>query len=93
MWPFKTIPAHGKLQNQLAAFSLRLVTLEREQRNLKLDYLETYDKVQRLMSRVAKRAALDNPVPASEPEVVHDEFSHLDKISADIMRRRANGGD
>jgi len=83
--------AAAPLQNQLAAFSLRLVCLEREQRNLKLDYLETYDKVQRLMSRVAKRAALDNPKLPTNPEEAQDAFSHLDKVSAEIMRRRANG--
>jgi len=83
--------AVAPLQNQLAAFSLRLVMLEREQRNLKLDYLETYDKVQRLMSRVAKRAALDNPKLPDEPNEKQDEFSHLDEVSAGIMRRRANG--
>jgi len=88
---FKKKPAPGYLQRQLAALTLRLVTLERDQRNLKLDYLETYDKVQRLMSRVAKRAALDNPAPVLKPEPEHDPYSHLDKISADIMRRRANG--
>jgi len=80
------------LENVLAAFSLRLVQLEREMRNLKLDYLETYDKTQRLMSRVAKRAALDNPPLPPEPDDPPDEFSKLDDISAGIMRRRAAGG-
>ena len=91
MWPFRKKTTYGTLVRHIAALSLRLTTLEREQRNLKLDYLETYDKVQRLMSRVAKRAALDNPKLPDEPDEPQDEFSHTDKISAGILRRRANG--
>jgi len=91
MWPFAKKKAAGHLQRQVAALSLRLSILERDQRGLKLEYLETYDKVQRLMGRVAKRASLDRPDKAVENEVHHDQFSHLDHVSAEIMRRRANG--
>lgn len=79
------------LEEQVAALTVATNELERQFRNLELDYLQTYDKVKRLMSRVAKRAAIDSPgVNDVEPEI-QDKFSHLDPISADIMRRRANG--
>lgn len=84
-------PASKPVQNAMLAFSARLATLEREQRSLKLEFLETYDKVNRLMARVAKRAALDNPKPPEPPEEALDEFSNLDPISAEIHRRRARG--
>lgn len=88
---FRKNPGTDELQRHLETLSSRLDKLEGLQRALKLEYLETYDKVQRLMSRVSKRAALDRSPPDPDPEEVQDEFSHMDKISAEIMRRRANG--
>ena len=88
---FGTKKASKTVQHALLAFSARLSTLEAEQRNLKLEYLETYDKVNRMMARVAKRAALDNPKPPDPPEDPPDEFSAMDPISAEIHRRRARG--
>jgi len=88
---FSKKKAPNLLQNRLAALSNRVAQLERDQRNLKLDYLETYDKVQRLMSRVAKRAALDIPALPPDAEDPVDPFGHLDPISARILRLRSNG--
>jgi len=83
--------AANALAEQVGALTEQVNLLERSFRNLELDYLQTYDKVKRLMSRVAKRAAIDDRRP-DEPELeTQDKFSHLDPISADIMRRRANG--
>ena len=83
--------ASKSVQHALLAFSARLSTLEREQRNLKLEYLETYDKVNRMMARVAKRAALDNPKPKEPEEEQLDLISRSDSITAEILARRAKG--
>ena len=79
------------VQNALLAFSARLAVLEREQRSLKLEFLETYDKVNRLMARVAKRAALDNPKPPEPPDEALDQLSRSDSITAEILARRSKG--
>jgi len=83
--------AYDALAEQVGALTEQVSLLERSFRNLELDYLQTYDKVKRLMSRVAKRAAIDQPIDDIGEAIVEDKFSHLDPISADIMRRRANG--
>lgn len=83
--------AFADLEDRYRAVALDMKALQSEMRKLTLEQVETYDKVQRLMSRVAKRAALDRPKPDPEPEPEGDEFSHLDRVSAEIMRRRANG--
>ncbi len=83
--------ATADLQEHLGALSERVSQLESDLRRVQLDYLETYDKVKRLMSRVAKRAAVDHPIDDAGEQHVDDKFSHLDPISAEIMRRRANG--
>jgi len=83
--------ASEPVQNALLAFSARLSTLEREQRNVKIEFVELFDKVTRMMSRVAKRAAIDNPKPPDPPPDLQDEFSGMDSISAEIHRRRARG--
>jgi len=83
--------AANVLAEQVGALTEQVSLLERSFRNLELDYLQTYDKVKRLMSRVAKRAAIDQPTDDIAEAIIDDKFSHLDPISADIMRRRANG--
>lgn len=88
---FGTKKASKTVQNALLAFSARLATLEREVRSAKLEYLETYDKVSRMMARVAKRAALDNPKPKEPEEEQLDLVSRSDSITAEILARRAKG--
>ena len=88
---FAKKPATGDLFDDLAGLRERVSVLESDQRRLELDYLDTYQKVKRLMSRIAKTTALDRSDKAVENEVHHDPYSHLDQISADIMRRRGNG--
>jgi len=83
--------AANALAEQVGALTEQVSLLERSFRNLELDYLQTYDKVKRLMSRVAKRAAIDQPINDDGEVPIQDKFSHMDPISADIMRRRANG--
>jgi len=82
---------YSALVDQIAALTVATNDLERNFRNLELDYIATYDKVKRLMSRVAKRAAIDHPIVDDDPPIIDDKFSHMDPISAEIMRRRANG--
>lgn len=82
---------YDDLAEQVATLSVAVDKVERNFRNLELDYLQTYDKVKRLMSRVAKRAAIDQPNDDQGELPIDDKFSHLDPISAEIMRRRANG--
>jgi len=88
---FGSKKASKTVQNALLGFSARLSTLEREQRNLKLEYLETYDKVNRMMARNAKRAALDNPKPPVPPEDEQPSLTRSDRITAEIQQRRAKG--
>jgi hypothetical protein len=52
MWPFTQKPASPDLRE-------RLEVLERSFKSLRLEWDETYDRVSRLMGRIAKRAALD----------------------------------
>lgn len=83
--------AYADLQDRYRALAGDMKALQSEMRKLTLEQLETYDKVQRLMSRVAKRAALDNPKPR---DVVADpvaEMNRSDSITAEILARRAKG--
>jgi len=88
---FRHNRAANALAEQVGTLTEQVSLLERSFRNLELDYLQTYDKVKRLMSRVAKRAAIDEPTGGDAELPIQDKFSHLDPVSAEIMRRRANG--
>jgi len=88
---FRKKPASPLLRNRLDALTTRVNQAEHDLRILKLEWQETLDKVTRLMSRVAKRAAIDNPMPHDPPPDPPDEFSNMDPISAEIHRRRAGG--
>jgi len=83
--------ASKMVQQCLLGFSARLATLEREQRSLKLEWLETYDKINRLMARLAKRDAIDNPKPKPSDNPGLDMFTRSDTISAEILARRRKG--
>ncbi len=88
---FRHNRAANALAEQVGTLTEQVSLLERSFRNLELDYLQTYDKVKRLMSRVAKRAAIDHQPDTNETPLIDDKFSHMDPISAEILRRRANG--
>ncbi len=99
MWPFSTPASVSKLQE-------RLETVERDMRNLRLDWEATYEKIRTLMARLAKRAEkLDTASPGlatgeSEeivPAALSPTYSRLTprqkQIQIQIMqRRKANGG-
>ena len=77
---------------------MRLETLcddtQRETKKLDLEFSELYDKVSRLMSRMARRYAHDQKEAGDgkdpDPETSH--LDSLDPISKSIMLRRAGIG-
>jgi len=83
--------AEFSLVESLEAFGLRLSTLESEMRMLQTEYLDTHDKMKRLMSRVAKRAAIDAGNGPEPPILETSTSSGLDPISAKIHARRGDG--
>jgi len=87
---FKNTNALERIEDRLAAIETLAADLERENRGLKLEYVELYDKVSHQMSRMAKRYARDSKEngelqPEPEPE------DGLDPISRSILRRRGDG--
>ncbi len=99
MWPFSQDAGISKLIE-------RVETLERDMRNLRLDWETTYEKIRTLMARLAKRAdSLNTAHEAGQPgegtEVLptaelSPTFSRLTprqkQIQQQIMVRRQNGG-
>jgi len=99
MWPFSSPPSVSKLLE-------RVETLERDMRNLRLDWETTYEKIRTLMARLAKRAEkLDTAAEAGQPGEgelptetgsLSPTFSRLTprqkQIQIQIMQRRSNGG-
>jgi hypothetical protein len=99
MWPFSAPTRDSKLLE-------RLETLERDMRNLRLDWETTYEKIRTLMARLAKRAeSLDNRAEREttgeeqiSPEAaISPTFSKLTprqkQVQLQIMQRRfGNGG-
>lgn len=84
------IPDFELLEKAFKRLSERVDTLESANRSLKLEWLELYEKVSRLMSRMAKRYAVEK---ASEPEQLPPQDDNadaggLDSISARIHQRR-----
>ena len=55
-WFFNRQPSPPSAEKRLLEAEVRLETLERELKNLRLEWEESYDKLHHLMSRVTKRA-------------------------------------
>jgi len=90
---FATNKAVERLRDRLETLEVLCGELERDRRKLDLEFTDLYDKVRRQMSRMAKRAAVDdkgNGFDQETPEVP-EQFQHLDPISRSIMIRRAGG--
>jgi hypothetical protein len=85
MWPFKPKPAPPGLDE-------RLETLERAVRSLRLDWEDTYEKIARLMSRIAKRQALAARAETAEdaPESPNAEGPALDDFSQRVLAQRSH---
>ena len=67
------------------------IKLERSMKNLQLDQDAMFDKTHRLFGRIAKRAAIDHPMPPVGDEIPRTEQPQIDEISAKIHARRAAG--
>jgi len=90
---FSQQKAIERLRDRLDGMDTMLGELERDRRKLDLEFTDLYDKVRRQMSRMAKRAAVDDKANGFDPseEPVPEQFQHLDPISRSIMLRRAGG--
>jgi len=83
-----------RLTDRLESVDNIVSELVRDRKKLDLEFTDLYDKVRRQMSRMAKRAAVDdkgNGFDAPE-ELVPDHLQHLDPISRSIMLRRGGPG-
>ena len=76
-----------RLQEDLAKQKAITNDLEREVRGLRLEYIELYDKVRHQMSRMAKRAAVDDRKQL-ELEGTEPDDDGVDPISAQILALR-----
>jgi len=87
----RTAKALGRLDERLERVTDGLVDLERDMRSMKLEMLETYDKIHRLYGRMVKRQAIDTAplTPPGPPENAAEPA--IDEISAAILARRAKG--
>jgi hypothetical protein len=66
----------------------RLDEVERAVHSLKLEWLETSDKVERWMHRSIKRAQVEQLDPQNLVSPPSSETNGVDPISAEILRRR-----
>jgi len=82
------------LLNRLNALEAEVQTFGSAVRSLELEWIETYDKVARQMSRMAKRYAVDHAeiIETQPEEAAGDPGNRLDSVSAGILRRRAGNG-
>jgi len=87
---FRTNKDAAWLADRLAKHEHRLDDLERDNRKLALEYIELYDKVKRQMSRMAKRAAVDERELNDEP-LIEPPDDGIDPISRGILARRGKG--
>lgn len=83
-----------RLGDDLCQLRRRLDDLEAAQKRVTLDNAELYEKTLRLMQRMAKRYAVDNPVPPEppDPDSSSSHLDGLDPISKSIMVRRGTPG-
>ena len=83
-----------RLRERLDGMDVMLGELERDRKKLDLEFTDLYDKVRRQMSRMAKRAAVDdkgNGFDAVIPQIP-EGYEHMDPVSRSIMLRRAGKG-
>jgi len=83
-----------KLRERLESIDDIVSGLIRDRKKLDLEFTDLYDKVRRQMSRMAKRAAVDDKDTEfnNNADEVPEQFSHLDPISRSIMLRRSGQG-
>ena len=91
MWLYginRTLRKHKELLGDLRDAQAQL---ERSMKNLQLDADAMFDKTHRLFGRIAKRAAIDHPMPPIGDEIPRTESPQTDEIPAAIHARRAAG--
>jgi len=76
-----------RLESRIATLEQLCADSERTVRSLKLEYVELYDKVRHQMSRMAKRAVVDNQF-ANDAEVIEEPDDGVDPISRQIIAQR-----
>ncbi len=84
---FRDNIALERIEDRLAKIEALANSLESQNRSLKLEYVELYDKVSHQMSRMAKRYSRDKSEVNDAPVIEPDEDS-VDPISAKIIARR-----
>lgn len=84
MWPFRRKEPSPDLIE-------RIETLERGLRAIRLEWEETYDKVARMMGRIAKRQALAEKAAEDAPGSTIPGGVGLDPMSQAILARRRRG--
>lgn len=91
---FASNKALESLHDRLKAIEATCDTLSRENKSLRLEWEELYDKVRHQMSRMSRRVKADAPSPESldGSSGASEEFAGLDSISRSIMLRRAHQG-
>lgn len=91
MWPFASESTRKKLRD----IEDQLETLKRENRNLRAEWDDAYDKMRTLTARFVKRAQrIEQSEQAEEtesatPTGIPTVTSHLDPMSKRILERRA----
>jgi len=76
-----------RLEDRIATLEQLCADSERTVRSLKLEYVELYDKVRHQMSRMAKRAAVDDQM-RNDVEVLDEIDDGIDPISRNIIAQR-----
>ena len=76
-----------RLEDRIAKLEALADDSERIVRGLKMEYVELYDKVRHQMSRMAKRAAVDEQI-RNDVEVIEPPDDGIDPISRTILAQR-----
>lgn len=89
---FASHRAQRRLEAELIELRASVHNLETANKRLGLEWEELYDKVRHQMSRMSRRAAVDEKELANldEPEIGGGGPRGVDSISAGIHRRRAS---
>jgi len=84
------LPDHSETLREI---DQRLHSVESSIKQLQLEWDETFDKIRRLTSRLAKRDAVDarTETPPNGADETIEGAAGLDPISAKIMSRRSFG--
>jgi len=83
--------AIASLHNRLLALEESHDALLRQNKSLRLEWEELYDKVRHQMSRMSKRVSTDSKLNEQSPESLEspEQFQDRDPISRSILLRRA----